>query len=63
MSKEQQLSKMAEKIRLSKENINKAIKYDYWNNYNVYDSMDKLYGYLANKYDKSKRTIMRICNE
>lgn len=61
MSKEQQLSKLAEQGLITKENIIKAIKYDYFNKYNTYDSLDKLYSYLARKYDKSKRTIMRIC--
>ena len=61
MSKPQQLSKIAEKGLLNKENIRKAIKYDYHNLYNTFDSLDKLYRYLGKKYDKSSRTIMRIC--
>jgi hypothetical protein len=45
-----------------KENIEIIIKADFMNNYHSTKNLMSLYKILANKYGKSSRTIMTICN-
>jgi hypothetical protein len=63
MLNKQELFKLAEKGAFRNENIKKLIKEDFQENYHSSTSLMNLYDKLANKYGKSRSTIMAICNE
>jgi hypothetical protein len=63
MLNKQELFKLADKGAFRNENIKKLIKEDFQENYHSSTSLMSLYDKLANKYGKSRSTIMAICNE
>jgi hypothetical protein len=63
MLNKQELFKLADKGAFRSENIKKLIKEDFQENYHSSTSLMNLYDKLANKYGKSRSTIMAICNE
>jgi hypothetical protein len=63
MLNKQELFKLADKGAFRSENIKKLIKEDFRENYHGDKPLMKLYDKLADKYGKSRSTIMAICNE